>query len=1443
MLGHPNFKMKLFLLSVLCLLATQSTAISLYKSPRGDTPALQANYKHVIPANGTADCSKKADLSGPLREAFKYKNSVLLQLSAGCFIVTSNDVAKFSDWTDFAIMGKGMDTSMITCVEEVGFTFLSSTRIVFRNLTIKNCSRVHNSTSKNFTTNGQASNSEPLSFVQFWVGVYFLSCGDIIMDQIKISDANGVGVVMYNCNGTNTFNHSIFELNFREGDPLSRSGGVAIEFSYCWPGDTNCKNNVTPSFQVIQSTYTFYKCQFQYSNDLSGIEYNIPIVPYPHGAEHMAFGKGGGLSVIFKGKSSGNSITIDSCTFHDNAAQWGGGLYTSFADQSINNTLTVIQSDFYMNENPCSGNSREWQQSGGGAQIDFFYYPADNKVWPGYQPKVLRNSVSFYHTTFATNMACWGGAVSIVISRETPGQSLTNSVLFDGCRFQYNQASLALAVDVSVLQPDIVTSNGLLMAPVFKDCQFVENRLTFTDATNFQLGIGTVFANLVSLNFTGHNEFSYNDGTALVVSGAYVTVSESSTLTFDSNGGRRGGAIAFIGNSWLVAYSNTRVTFTNNSAETLGGAIYSVHFGEHDLMYKQNCFFQYYKATVHPSKWNATFTFSKNQVNNKPNSIYTTSLLPCIWPKSSNQELNIISDTFCGHPWIFDDNASCKTEISTGPSDLQLPNLHTSIKAVPGWKTELPVTAVDDYDHVIQTVLTAVPLTSGDGGNIGVSNLTKYIADNKIIVHGVNKTKPNILLRTLDPKVISSQLGVEILNCPPGYSPQNCSDNPNMVCNCVCTYSYHGVGCSNESHSVTVFRYDCLTYWHEVSGTVFVSGRCPYHLSDTVFDSFNNFTEDRICGELNRQGTLCSRCRNDTNDKYGVSVNSYDFRCIKCNERYSWLLYILAELVPIIIFFIVVAFFNVSAASGPMNAFVFFSQMVTVPYFHNPHTFTFGIFFFNDNLTVSRILLAFITFPYSIWNLDFFTTSLIPGFCLDDRLHTLDVIGLKYLNAFLPLLLIIICYILIELHGRNYRSIRYMWRPFRSCLKKIYKNREPKTSIIDAFATFLLLSYSKIMYISFSLFAPGYLYDYSRRKEGVYFYFDASQEMFSGKRAVLVIFAMVVFILCMILPPIFLILYPMRCFQRIIDKLPFKIAVRTFADAFNGDFRDGTCKDGKRGNGDCRRYAGYYFLFRVIMFSVYISEATWRDQFFIQQVLFSIAIVLFSAVRPYKVDFYNKLDTAFFLLLSIMNAFSSYNSQLYYEYNIISKPVFWINYFLTFLPLVYIISYCVYLILLWRGYLKRWTKIESPISESVIMINDTNSVDENDDITEVYISNSEEDIPDRLVNPQNYNSRNLYRPINENAAALLRPPTQERPRQGSSEKSYFNARPRRDPPYGSFNTSGRHTEPILRPSSLSKAATPRRESGSTENSAGTESTGSGARGSSKGSSVRFQGVV
>ena len=1445
-----------FLILELILLHVQVISTTAWTPSEARTPtaAFQVGYqRQTVEVSQPFKGSSCVDLDGILTNAFQnntHNKSLEIKLGEGCYNLSSNELVTVIGWTDFAIIGSGKDFSILNCGEGVGFTFLSSVGITLRSLKIVGCGRKQTSTSKNFTLTKE---SGRMSYLHFFVGMYFLSCGDVTMENVEVRESRGVGVVMYNCNGTNIFNSTNLIYNSLDNDSLYRSGGMAIEFTFCQPDDTRCKDSETSSVQVTQSRYTFFQCHFGSNGDDSA-DFNGDVVGYPHGTDHVAFGKGGGLSVIFKGRSSENSITIDNCTFKHNLAQWGGGLYTSFGDQSIDNKITVTGSHFNFNQNFCTQNSPKWMKSGGGAQIDFIYYPADDDVWPGYQPNVLRNSVSFYDTDFASNMACWGGAVSIKVSRESPGHSPTNSILFDNCHFECNKASIAAAVDVSVIQPDLMVYDGRLMKPVFKNCNFSNNHITLTDAANYQLAIGAVYANLVPLNFSGVTNFINNFGTALVVSGTYVSVSEMSEMIFERNNGRHGGALAFIGNSWLVAFKNVHVTFHSNSADMAGGAVYSVHYDKHDLLYQRNCFFQYYKGTLPPSLWNVTFRFTGNVANKLPNSIYTTSLLPCVWPNNSDHHTLDLMKTFCGHPWVFDNDSLCTSEIGTGPSNINLGDRGiVSIPVVPGWKTSFDATTLNDFGIEVPHLFTAVP-HSDSGSLINVRNSSAYIADNTIVVAGVAGQHARLLLQTLDPKVISSLMNINIKKCPFGYKPQNCTtpEHAHMLCDCQCTNHLAGVTCNNNSHSITVKFGTCLTYWYnDTTGNVSeraVFGKCPYISEDTTFHfnvSYNSSAlNEIICGKrMNRDGLLCSRCK----DGLGVDVNDYRFPCVKCHARYSWFLFVLAELVPITLFFVIMAFFNISANSAPMNAFVFFSQMVTVPYFHNPYTFMFGYLLYPS---ISNLLEAFVSFPYAIWNLDFFATAVVPGFCLHKGLGTLEVIALKYLNAFLPLLLIIAACVLIKLHDQNYRVIRFLWYPFRKCSKRIYKNRESKSSIIDVFATFLLLSYSKVLYVSFSLFAPTRIYDVDYKPIGGFvFYFDASTPMFQGKYAVLSIIAFIIFVLFVVLPPLFLILYPMRCMQKVIGRLPFKIALRTFAEAFNGDFRDGTFKDGSKGDSDCRLYAGYYFLFRVVAFIVFVSELTWLEQYFIQQVLCAVCILMFAVVRPYKENFYNNLDTAMFSLLAVLNAFSLFNSQLAFLNKRINEIVFWINYILIFLPLVYIISYVVYLILLWRGIrcFEWWNKTELVRTDSIAArIGDIPSSDDEGEEDRALLlgahnsRESNEDVPDRLVNPQNYNSRNLYRPPSENAMSPL-DLDWAAGLQASSEKSYFyGKKDKKLVPYGTLTNSmltERHSEPLVRHIGRSD-----RDSGAGDRP-NRNNNGSGRELGSKRPTVRFKGVV
>ena len=97
-----------------------------------------------------------------------------------------------------------------------------------------------------------------------------------------------------------------------------------------------------------------------------------------------------------------------------------------------------------------------------------------------------------------------------------------------------------------------------------------------------------------------------------------------------------------------------------------------------------------------------------------------------------------------------------------------------------------------------------------------------------------------------------------------------------------------------------------------------------------------------------------------------------------------------------------------------------------------------------------------------MWSLDFFQ-HLIPPFCLSSSLTNIHVLFMELISAFYPLILMLLTYLLIELHARN---MYLVWKPFNKCVAKLKRSYDPKASIFNAFATVLLLSFSKILFTS-----------------------------------------------------------------------------------------------------------------------------------------------------------------------------------------------------------------------------------------------------------------------------------------------------------------------------------------------------------------------------------------
>ena len=218
---------------------------------------------------------------------------------------------------------------------------------------------------------------------------------------------------------------------------------------------------------------------------------------------------------------------------------------------------------------------------------------------------------------------------------------------------------------------------------------------------------------------------------------------------------------------------------------------------------------------------------------------------------------------------------------------------------------------------------------------------------------------------------------------------------------------------------------------------------------------------------------------------------------------------------------------------------------------------------------------------YGIWNLDYFRT-VYPNICL--RLTTLQALTLDYIVAFYPLVLIMITFIAIKLHSREYRMVVWMWKPTKRCLLKVINTDGIKTSMIDVFATFLMLSCHKILSVNFDLLAFTSLIDSSGKSVGKFLYYDASYEHFGPDHLPYGILAIFSFTLNFInfLPFLLLLFYPMNWFQKCLNCFKLShLALHTFVDSFAGCYKDGT----EPGTRDFHYFAALFLFFFYEYFS------------------------------------------------------------------------------------------------------------------------------------------------------------------------------------------------------------------------------------------------------------------
>ncbi len=542
--------------------------------------------------------------------------------------------------------------------------------------------------------------------------------------------------------------------------------------------------------------------------------------------------------------------------------------------------------------------------------------------------------------------------------------------------------------------------------------------------------------------------------------------------------------------------------------------------------------------------------------------------------------------------------------------------------------------------------------------------------------------------------------------CPPWFDRQNTT--------CKCGSRLNGrVRCDQNSSQAYLLNCNCMTFDSAKGSTVV--GACLYNCfqrssyssEDTVYHklppSVSQINED-ICGPLHRSGRLCGNCK----DGYVQPSYSYRLDCVKCSySRWNWVKYILVAFLPLTVFFAVLVGCRFNATSKQLNAFILHAQMIS-----NPSEIQIIVAAVQTNPSLTLPLLGAHTIAtlYGIWNLDFFRT-VVPPICLN--LSSLQLISLDYAIGFYPLVLIAVTYNLINLHERNFKPVVWLWSPFKRCLVQVRREWNIKSSIIEAFATFLILSYLRFLSVSFNILVPTQVFDIHGHSR-LYLYYNASIEYFGEEHLPYAIVAVFVLLVFNILPLLLLLIYPLRCFQRCLNRCRLRsLALTTFMDAFQGHYKNGT-----NGTLDCRYFSATWF---VLQFLWYIVFASTLSKYFlpIMAVICVSISVLMVAFKPYKSPPYNSISIILLLMLALICLGSlCVTIGAYTKNSTFVRFGITIGLIFSVVPLVYITGLVLYLLLHKRLPQKCLQKYWSRSTRG----------DES----------SEALLPDRLLNPTNY---------------------------------------------------------------------------------------------------------
>ena len=1100
-------------------------------------------------------------------------------------------------------------------------------------------------------------------------------------------------------NVTNLYLENLYILNCGNE---RQNGGLKI---------TNC-TNVTLNGVTIENSWRTGltminvrgKVLMEYSNFLNNGRHQSNLTQQLLNSTYNDFHeRGGGMQVMIGDGQANGSFMIRNCNFLRNSASHGGGLFLVLHEEATGNRITIDNTVFEHND--C-------QYGGGGVQIGYVQEDPNRNT-------ITNNSILFKQCNFYQNTAKYGGGTT-VFSTLGSLEFSKNVLTFSSCNWTNNSAILGLAMDISVAPWETLTSRRHLPSPVFIDCVFSGNRDTSVIRSPFILNKprGILVVTKFRLEFRNFTLFIQNLGSAIEATSATLDFQPNSNVHFIENKGLQGAAMNLKASTEVIIRDNSFFLFKNNNATYSGGAIYVEFSDKHSFFTSKRCFFRYVGGE---EPKNVTLTFENNfaavdslsqqcqlkdeNIRHHGDSIFATSVIPCFEKciQSLRTDVSLpITDTLkCIGQFSFNPELDTRRrQISTSPhhfaatettSSFEYNNMCSVIvnitnntmrrnpnyqperynpfegplHLIPGKSTKIPLRLVDDLCAEVFFVV-QVRVVSSEMDSLIIHAAHSVVTDNSLTLYGEENDTGHIQLTTFGIRAISVTIKVTMDQCPPGYIHNNYDGLRACRCSSIDRMNYRGI----ERCHVSEFRaYVKHGYWvgyvKNRSESSLASALCPkgFCINNTAPPKEHllpaNISEDislYICN-ANRTGRICGSCK----ENHSAYYHSMSFYCGSSDLCHlGWLFYILSELIPVTILFLVVIVFNISFTSGPLNGVIFFIQMIDTLKIKAENF----IWFDTPLHTIAQLYQS----VFRMFTLNFFSHQHL-SFCLIRHASAMDVLAFKYITIIYSLLLVFGTVFLLKICN------------FKLC------GRSPpslKGSIIHGLSGFLVMSYSECTRVSLMILTKSHVYVGSNSENVDFVTFYNGDYSYMGPEHLKYAIPAIIFIQTMVaIPPLLLLTYPLcyklfallrieesKCVQMTCKMIIPLEKTKPLFDSIQGAFKD-----------RYRFFAGLYFLYRLCALLSFTLSNTLTTHYTLTGALLVSMLTLHATFCPYKKRWHNILDAILFCNLIIINTITHYNyslSFLKFDSTTLVTVMISLQCVLILLPLVYLIAFTIY---------------------------------------------------------------------------------------------------------------------------------------------------------------------